>query len=82
MHACVATSYTVLLLDRIFSTPRTCARGKVIGLSVVVIGGGTKISRAHLLGISACYKHNESVDIGEKLVSIHFKLLNVAHKHY
>ena len=68
-------------------TPRACARGKVIGLSVVVVVivvvvVGTKIARSRLLGICVYSKHNESVDIGEKLVSIHFELLNVAHKRY
>ena len=41
-------------------------------MSVVV---STKIARSRVLGIYACYKHNQSVDIGEKLVCMSFKLL-------
>ena len=41
-----------------------------------------KIARSQLLDICAYYKHNESVDIGEKLVSVRFELLNIAHKRY
>ena len=62
-------------------TPRTCARGKAIGLSVVVvvvIVVGTKIARSRVLGVCACCKHNQSVDIGEKLVCTDFKLLKKA----
>ena len=43
--------------------------------SVVV---GTKIARSRVLGICACCKHNQSVDIGEKLVCIRFR---IARKH-
>ena len=32
---------------------------------VVVVVVGTKIARSRVLGICACYKHNQSVDIGE-----------------
>ena len=60
-------------------TPRACTRGKAIGfvcrLSSVVT---TKIARSRVLGICACCNYNESVDIGEKLVSVCFELLNVA----
>ena len=42
---------------------------------VVVVVVGTKIVVSRLLGIYACYKHNQSIDIGEKLVYMHFKLL-------
>ena len=38
-------------------------------LSIVVVIG-TKITRSRVLGICACCKHNQSVDIGEKLVCI------------
>ena len=52
------------------------ARTKVICcLSVVV----TKIARSRVLGICACCNYHELVDIGEKLVSVRFKLLNTAH---
>ena len=55
-------------------TPRTCARGKAsICLFVVV---GMKITRSRVL---ACYMHNESIHIGEKLVSTHFELLKMAY---
>ena len=49
---------------------------------VVVVVVGTKIARSRDLGICACCKHNELVDICEKLVSVRFKLLNRAHKCY
>ena len=49
---------------------------------VVVDIIGTKITRSRDLGICVCYKHNESVDIGEKLFSVCFESLNKAHKHY
>ena len=45
--------------------------------SIVVIG--TKIARSRLLGIYACYKHNQSIDIGEKLVYTRLKLLKMAY---
>ena len=50
-------------------TPRACARGKAMSVVVVVVVVDTpKIARSRVLGIYACYKHNQSVDIGEKLV--------------
>ena len=64
-------------------TPRTCARDKAVSfvcrLSSVVT---MKIARFGVLGICACCNHNESVDIGKKLVSVGFELLNMAHWHY
>ena len=71
-------------------TPRACARGKAIGLSVcrcrhvvvvvvVVVVVGTKIARSRVLGVYACYKHNQSIDIGEKLVCTGFELLKKAY---
>ena len=52
------------------SYPVRMCKGKAISLSrrpsVVVVG--TKITRSHVLGICACYKHNQLVDIGGKLV--------------
>ena len=61
----------------LFITPRAYAyaRGKAIGfvcLSSIVV---TKIARSRVLGICACCKHNELVDISEKLVSVCFKVL-------
>ena len=48
---------------------------------VVVVVVGTKIAKSRVLGICACCKHNELVDIDicEKLVSVRFKLLDMAH---
>ena len=66
-------------------TPHACARGKAIGLSVVVVVVvvivvvGTKITRSRVLGICASSKHNQSVDIGEKLVYTRFELLKKAY---
>ena len=54
-----------------------CARGKAISLSVVVVVS-TKIAISRVLGICVCCKHNESVDISEKLVSTCFELLKMA----
>ena len=62
---------------------RACARDKAIGLSVclsvVVVVVGTKIARSRVLGICASYKHNQSVDISEKLVCTRFELLKKAY---
>ena len=46
---------------------------------VVVVVVGTKIARSRILGIYACYLHNQSVDIGEKLVCTGFELLKKAY---
>ena len=48
----------------------------VVIIIVVVVIVGTKIARSRILGIC---KHNELVGIGEKLVSVCFKLLDMAH---
>ena len=45
----------------------------------VVVVVGTIIARSHVLGICASCKHNQSVDIGEKLVCTRFKLLKKAY---
>ena len=42
---------------------------------VVVIVISTKIARSRILGICASCKHNQSVDIGEKLVCTCLELL-------
>ena len=52
--------------------PRAHAQG-VKQSSVVV---GTKIARSRVLGV---YAHNQSVDIGEKLVCTGFEFLNKAY---
>ena len=61
-------------------TPRACARGKAVGfvclLSVVV----TKIARSPHLGIWATRKYDESVEIGDKLVSLCFELIGKAYE--
>ena len=46
---------------------------------VVIIIVGTKIARSQVLGVYACCKHNQSVDISEKLVFTCFKLLKMAY---
>ena len=51
-------------------------------MSVVAIVVGMKIARSRVLGICVCCNHNKLVDIGEKLVSAHFELLNRTHEHY
>ena len=42
---------------------------------VVVVVVGMEIPRSRVLGICMCCKHNQSVDIGKKLICMHFKLL-------
>ena len=46
---------------------------------IVVVVVCTKIARSRVLGVCACCKHNQSVDIGEKLVCTGFKLLKKAY---
>ena len=57
----------------------TCAHAQGVKQSVLsvcrLLSLNTKIARSRVLGICACCKHNESVDIGEKLVSVCFKVL-------
>ena len=67
-----------MLVAGFIITLRTCARGKAIGLSVVVVVG-TKIARSCVLGIYACCRHNQSVDVGEKLVCTCFEFLKKAY---
>ena len=52
-------------------------KGKAINLSIVVVVG-MKITRSRVLGICERCKHNQSVDIGGKLVSTQFELLKMA----
>ena len=47
--------------------------------SVVVVVVGTKIARSRVLDICACCKHNQSVDIGAKLVCMCFEMLKTAY---
>ena len=46
---------------------------------VVVVVVGTKIARSRVLGVCACYKHNQSLDIGEKMVCTRFEFLKKAY---
>ena len=48
---------------------------QLVCLSVVVVVVVVVGARSRVLGIYVCCKHNQSVDIGEKLVYMHFKLL-------
>ena len=61
--------------------PRAHAQGvkQSVCMSVVVVVVGTKIARSRVLGICASCKHNQSVDIGEKLVYTRFELLKKAY---
>ena len=66
------------------SLPRAHAQGvkqsvcmSVVVVVVVVVG--TKIARSRVLGVCACCKHNQSIDIGEKLVCTRFELLKKAY---
>ena len=52
---------------------------RFVCLSVVVVVIGTKIAKSRVLGIFACCKHNQSVDIDEKLVCTRFKVLKKAY---
>ena len=67
--------YPLLLL------PRAHALGvkQSVCTSVVVVVVGTKIARSRVLGVCACYKHNQSVDIGEKMVCTRFEFLKKAY---
>ena len=73
-----ATSRPVQLISCI--TPCACVRGKVI--SSVCLSVITKITRSQALHICVCYNYHELVDLGEKLVFVHFELLNMAHLCY
>ena len=46
---------------------------------IIVVVVGTKITRSRILGIYACCKHNQLVDICEKLVCTHFELFKKAY---
>ena len=46
---------------------------------IIIVVIGTKIARFRILGICACCKHNQSVDISEKLVFMRFELLKKAY---
>ena len=71
IHVCII----VLQYYAIVATGRA---GYVLYRALVVVVVGTKIARSHVLGICACCKHKQSVDIGEKLVFTRFELLKKA----
>ena len=48
----------------------------------IVVVVGTKIARSRVLGVCACCKHNQLVDIGEKLVCTLFELPKKAYQCY
>ena len=50
----------------------------IFTLRASVLSVVTKIARSRVLGICACCNYHRLVDIGEKLVSVCFKLLNMA----
>ena len=70
----------VIVAVLILLLPCTHAQGvkQSVCLSIVVVVG-TKIARSCVLGICVCYKHNQLVDIGEKLVCTRFELLKKAY---
>ena len=68
---------TMLWISLVLLLPRVHAQG--VKQSSVVVVVGTKIARSRVLGVCACCKHNQSVDIGEKLVCMCFELLNKAY---
>ena len=61
------------------SLPRAHAQGVKQSVCPSVVVVGTKIARSRVLGVCACCKHNQSVDIGEKLVCTGFEFLNKAY---
>ena len=77
MHASIPRFTCYILL------PRAHAQGVkqsvCMSVVVVVVVVGTKIARSRVLGVCACCKHNQSIDIGEKLVYTRFELLKKAY---
>ena len=61
-----------------YATVTTERAGYVLYRALVVVVVGTKIARSRVLGICARCKHNQSVDIGEKLVCSY--VLRIAQK--
>ena len=59
--------------------PSVHAQGVKQSILSVLSVAVTKIARSRVVGICACYNHHQFVDIGEKLVSLCFELVNVAH---
>ena len=63
-------------------TPHACARGKGISLSVCRHRVSTETPKSRVLGIYVCCKHNQSVDIGEKLACTRLEFLKKAYQCY
>ena len=74
---CMNICYSPTILVKTW-LPRAHAQG-VKQSSVVVVVVGTKIARSGVLGVCACYKHIQSIDIDEKLVCTGFELLKKAY---
>ena len=74
LHVC-------LIVLQYYARVATGRAGYVLyrALVVVVVVVGTKIARSRVLGVCACCKHNQSIDIGEKLVCTRFELLKKAY---
>ena len=56
-----------LIMYESYYYPAHMRRGEVIGLSVCLSVITTKIARSRNLGLRATRKHNQSVEIGERL---------------
>ena len=69
------------LLVKFAYLPRAHAQGvkQSVCPSVVVVVVGTKIAKSRVLRVYACCKHNQSIDIGEKLVCTGFEFLKKAY---
>ena len=59
--------------------PRAHAQGVKQSVCTSVVVVGTKIARSRVLGVCVCYKHNQSIDIGEKIVCTRFEFLKKAY---
>ena len=62
-------------------TPRTCARGKVIGHIVIVVVMDKKITKSGDLGTWVSCKH-DYVEFGKKLASVCSESSGAAYKHH
>ena len=67
------------LIDSTLYYPQGVKQSVRPSVIIVVVVVGTKITKSRVLGICACYKHNKSVDIGEKLVCMRFEFLKKAY---
>ena len=68
-----------LIVLQYYARVATWRAGYVLYRALVVVVVGTKIARSRVLGVCACYKHNQSVDIGEKMVCTRFEFLEKAY---